>query len=225
MERSAGQRTIGGALRMRVVRRLLRWNSRAAIIGVMVAAVTAMFIESPFSAIIFGLIAYFGVINIKTSTDDSSRNAASLDDSAERVALSLDTAEQKIAGMRALNAHIDRESTREIVTRICDQSDEVVRLMRGDGDKAKAAPMYLEQLLEPGEAMLETYVRLKARGLMTTNEIVARTERQDLPMIERASRLFRDRLQSDDRVDGKELAQILSFNVESPTPIVEPRRG
>jgi hypothetical protein len=136
----------------------------------------------------------------------------------------LETSAQKVAGIRTLGAQIERESTREIVQRISDQSDEVVQLMREDSRKAKYAPLYLGQLLEPAEAMLETYVRLRSRGLLTTNELVARTERQDLPMIERASRLFRDQLRTDPLPDRKSLEQTLSFNVESQTAIVEPRR-
>jgi len=204
------------------VRRLLKWDRRAATYGAATVILTLIMTSSVPFAIVMGLALYFGVVNLRPSARRG--GGLSLADSAERIELSLETSAHKIAGMRTLANQIDREGTREIVLRICDQSDEVLQVMRDDSRKTKAAPMYFEQLLEPAEAMLDTYVRLKSRGLMTTNEMIARTERQDFPMIERASRLFRDQLRSDEGLDGEKLEQILAFNVESATVIVEPRR-
>jgi hypothetical protein len=207
---------------MDVFRRFFQWDAKAAGIAVIVAIAVFFLSSSPLFAIVMGVVIYWVRLNLRAGRAE--RGGSAVADSAERVALSLETSEQKIAGMRTLSGQIERESTREIVQRINDQSDEVLQLMREDSRKAKYAPVYLEQLLEPAEAMLETYVRLGSRGLLTTNELVARTERQDLPMIERASRLFRDQLRTDPLPDRKSLEQTLSFNVESQTAIVEPRR-
>lgn len=207
---------------MDLIRRFLQWDAKTAGIAVVVAIAVFFLSSSPFFAIVMGVVIYGVRINLRAVRGGS--GASTIADTAERVALSMETSEQKVADMRTLTSQIERESTREIVQRICDQSDEVLRLMREDNRKAKYAPLYLEQLLEPAEAMLETYVRLRTRGLLTTNELVARTESQDFPMIERASRLFRDQLTSEPLADRKALEQTLSFNVESQTMIVEPRR-
>jgi hypothetical protein len=212
-----------GDRRMDNVKRLLIWDAKSAMIASAGAIIIVLITSSVPFAVVMWLVVYWGVINLKTRAGRDVGSSSA--DSAERVQLSMETSAQKLAGMRTLVAQIDRESTREIVQRICDQSDEVLQLMLDDRQKAAFAPLYLEQLLEPAEAMLETYVRLKTRGLLTTNELVARTESQDFPMIERASRLFRDQLRSEPIADRKSLEQTLSFNVESQTTIVEPRRN
>jgi hypothetical protein len=205
-----------------MVKRLLQWDAKTAGIAVVVAIAVFFLSSSLLFALVMGLVIYGVRTNLRTGR--ASGGGSAIADTAERVELSLETSEQKVVGMRTLGGQIERESTREIVQRICDQSDEVLKLMRDDSRKAKFAPLYLEQLLEPAEAMLETYVRLRSRGLLTTKELMARTESQDLPMIERASRLFRDQLRTDPLPDRTSLEQSLSFNVESQTMIVEPRR-
>jgi hypothetical protein len=201
--------------------RLLRGGFAAGVAALGVGAIAAGLSAPPVLVILLAIAAYVAVALTRTRTATEQGDSAA--DTAERTALAYETSRQKVAAMRKLATEIERESTREIVLRICDHSDRVLETMT-ERDAQAAAPLYLEQLIEPAEALLETYLRLSSRGLKTTDEILARHESQDFPTIERAARLFLDRLRQEPRPDLASLSQILAFAPETPTSIVQPDR-
>lgn len=201
--------------------RLLRPNAVAVAAAVAIAVLAVVVGANPVLAVVLAIAVYAAVMLIRPRP--TGQETESPADAAERNELAYETSQQKVAAIRDLAPRIEREATREIVDRICDQSDQVLAIMAA-GKARSAAPLFLEQLLEPAEALIETYVHLASRGLRATDEVRARSESQDLPKIERASRLFLDRLRQDPDVDLAALSQILTFNLEAMTPIVEPPR-
>ena len=132
--------------------------------------------------------------------------------------LAYESSVTKVQTIRGLAERVQKEGVRDLVVRISDQADGALSIMRERSDYS-AAPILLEQLLEPAEGILDTYVRVSARGVDAAKELLARYESQDLPMIERAARLFREQLQQNGASDLKKLAQTLDFQPEgSPTP-------
>jgi hypothetical protein len=204
-----------------VNQRILRPDLVAAVAAVVVAVVAYAAGADPILAIVAALVAYAVVALVRTRPAGDGRESP--EETEERTELAYETSRQKVAALRGLATQIGRDGTREVVVRICDQSEQVLAIMSA-GKAKSAAPLYLEQLLEPAEALVETYVHLASRGLRATDEAQARSESQDLPKIERASRLFLERLRQDPEVDLAALSQILTFNLETTSPIVEPPR-
>jgi hypothetical protein len=176
---------------------------------------------SPAVTVVAVIVVYTALVSVRNRTNG--QGVSSAGDMAERSEVAQEASRQKIANMREQATRIDRESTREIVIRICDQSEQVLETI-AERNRPEIAPLYLEQLLEPAEALVDTYVRLSSRGLKATDEMLARYESQDFPMIERAARLFLERLRQEPAADLPALTQLLSFNVDSETQIVQPRR-
>ncbi|MEA2513516.1 MAG: hypothetical protein QOJ59_3003 [Thermomicrobiales bacterium] len=206
---------------MDLKQRLLRWDIVAGGAALLVV-VLALGLEAPtLLAFVLAIAAYLVVVLVRAPRDAD--GGTSSGDSEERSALAYETSLQKVAAMRGLAERIEREGTREVVLRMADHSDQALEVMAERNARA-AAPLYLEQLLEPAEALIETYVRLSSRGLKATDEILARNESQDFPMLERASRLFLERIRQEDAVDLPALTQVLTFSLESTTPIVQPNR-
>jgi len=188
--------------------------------GIVVLIVLAGLGVAPIIAIAAALVAYAALALVRSRSGGEPGSSAG--DAVERSEVAYETSLLKIAGMRESAARLERESTREIVLRTCDHADRVMATM-AERNARNAAPLFLEQLLEPAEALLDTYVHLSSRGLKATDELRARYESQDFPMIERAARLFLDRLRQDP-TDLGPLTQLLSFNVDTETQIVQPRR-
>jgi hypothetical protein len=176
---------------------------------------------SPLAAVPIAIAAYAGLVWVRGRSSDQGGYSAA--DTAERSEVAQETSRQKIANMRELATRIERESTREIVLRTCDHADQVLATV-AERNAQGVAPLFLEQLLEPAEALVETYVRLSSRGLKATDVMLARYASQDFPMIERAARLFLERLRQEPAADLPALTQLLSFNVDTETQIVQPRR-
>jgi ABC-type transport system involved in cytochrome bd biosynthesis fused ATPase/permease subunit len=172
-------------------------------------------------AIVLALAAYVGIVLVRPTVGRPRGDTA--EEAAEKATLAYETSVAKVATIRGLAARVQKEGTRDLVLRICDQSDRILAAMKEDNN-FKAAPLFLEQLLEPTEALLETYVRLSTRGVKAADELLARNESQDLPMIERAARNFFERMHRDSIVDLAALSEVLEFNLENPTPVVEPPR-
>jgi hypothetical protein len=152
----------------------------------------------------------------------AARRGDSPAESAEKADLAYQTSLAKVAAIRELATRVQKEGTRDLVLRIADQSDRILAAMKEDNNLA-AAPLFLEQLLEPTEALLETYVRLSTRGVKAADELLARNESQDLPMIERAARTFFEKMHRDSIVDLAALSEVLEFKLENMTPVM-PRR-
>jgi hypothetical protein len=171
-------------------------------------------------AIVLAVLAYVGIVLVRPQV--AARRGDSAADNAERETLAYETSLEKVASIRELETRIDKEGTRDLVLRIADQSDRVLAAMSEDNNRT-AAPLFLEQLLEPTEALLESYVRLSTRGIKAADEQLARNESQDLPMIERATRNFYERMHRDSIVDLEALSEVLEFNLETMTPVT-PRR-
>lgn len=202
-------------------RRIVRADAVAAVAAVVVVMLAVAAGANPLLAVVAATVVYAAAAWGRSRTAGQERDSP--EDTAERNELAYETSLQKVAAMRELTGQIERDSTREVVVRICDHSDQVLRLMAA-GNARSAGPLYLEQLLEPAAALVETYVHLATRGLRATDEVQARSESQDLPKIERASRLFLERLCQEPHVDLAALEQILTFPLEAATPIVEPKR-
>lgn len=193
----------------------------AGIVAVVAFLLLAFAADVPLvAAMVITIAAYLGVVLIRPQV--AARPEDTVEESAERAALAYETAIAKVEAIRGLAARVQKEGTRDLVVRIADQSDRSLAAMK-EGSNVAAAPLFLEQLLEPAEALLETYVRFSARGVKAADELLARNEGQDLPMIERASRQFFERLQREGGVDLTALREVLEFNLESTTPIT-PRR-
>ena len=206
---------------MDVRQRLFR-KDYAAIGGAVVSFLILTVLDaSPAVTVVTVIVVYAALVSVRNRTDGQSVSTAG--DVAERSEVAHEASRQKIATMRALAARIDRESTREIVIRICDRSEQVLATI-AERNRPDVAPLYLEQLLEPAEALVETYVHLSSRGLKATGEMLARYESQDFPMIERSARLFLDRLRQEPPPDLASLTQTLAFTVDTETRIVQPRR-
>jgi hypothetical protein len=176
---------------------------------------------NPVLAIVAAIAAYAAVAWRRARSARQERDSP--EEAAERSALAYEASLPKVAVLRQLAPEIEREGTRELVVRICDTSDQVLGIMSA-GAARSAAPLYLEQLLEPAEALVETYAHLASRGLRATDEAQARIESQDLPKIERASRLVLERLRQEPDADLDALRQILAFDLETAPSVVEPRR-
>jgi hypothetical protein len=187
--------------------------------GVLIALI--LLGSSPVGAIVAAIVSYVLVVWARGRA--GGQGGTSAGDAAERSEVALEASRQKIANVREQAATIGRESTREIVLRTCDYADQVLATS-AERNLPAAVPLFLEQLLEPAEALVETYVHLSSRGLKATDELLARYESQDFPMIERAARLFLDRLRQEPAPDLPTLTQILAFNVDTETQIVQPRR-
>jgi 5-bromo-4-chloroindolyl phosphate hydrolysis protein len=172
-------------------------------------------------AIVLAVAAYVGIVLVRPQVGGRRGDTAA--EAAEKAALAYQTSLTKVATIRGLAARVQKEGTRDLVLRISDQSDRILAAMKEDNNFA-AAPLFLEQLLEPTESLLETYVRLSTRGVKAADELLARNESQDLPMIERAARNFFERMHRDSIVDLAALSEVLEFNLENSTPVVEPPR-
>lgn len=171
-------------------------------------------------AILLAVAAYAGIVLVRPQV--AARKGDTAEDTLEKANLAFETSLAKVAAIRELATRIQKEGTRDLVLRIADQSDRILAAMREDNNQA-AAPLFLEQLLEPTEALLETYVRLSTRGVKAADELLARNESQDLPMIERAARNFFEKMHRDSIVDLAALSEVLEFNLETMTPVT-PRR-
>jgi hypothetical protein len=171
-------------------------------------------------AIVLAVLAYVGIVLVRPQM--AARRGDSPAESAEKATLAYQTSLAKVAAIRELATRVQKEGTRDLVVRIADQSDRILAAMKEDNNQT-AAPLFLEQLLEPTEALLETYVRLSTRGVKAADELLHRNESQDLPMIERASRTFFETMHRDSIVDLAALSEVLEFNLENMTPVM-PRR-
>jgi hypothetical protein len=171
-------------------------------------------------AIVLAILAYVGIVLVRPQS--AARKGDSPAEAAEKEQLAYQTSVAKVAAIRELATRIQKEGTRDLVVRIADQSDRILAAMKEDNNFT-AAPLFLEQLLEPTEALLETYVRLSTRGVKAADELLARNESQDLPMIERAARTFFEKMHRDSIVDLAALSDVLEFNLENMTPVM-PRR-
>ena len=169
-------------------------------------------------AVVFAVAAYVAIVWARLRL--GGQPGASAADTAERSELAYETSTAKVAAIRALATRVQKAGTRELVLRICDQSDRSLAAMKTTGS-ISPAPLFLEQLLEPAEALLESYVRFASRGVAAA-ELLTRNEAQDLPMIERAARLFAESVEQGE-TDPAALAKTLDFAPETATPVT-PRR-
>ncbi len=199
-------------LRQRLLRPDLVALGGALLVLIALAAVDV----TPFTAFVIAVAVYVGLVWARGRSGSPGGSTAG--DMAERSEVAQEASRQKIANMRELAASIDRESTHEIVLRICTHADQVLAIAAEHSIQG-IAPLFLEQLLEPAEALVETYVRLSSRGLKATDEMLSRYESQDFPMIERAARNFLEKMRSGSTVDLAALSQVLEFNLENTTPV------
>jgi hypothetical protein len=100
------------------------------------------------------------------------------------------------------------------VGRIADTSTKILEAMAEDRDMA-ALPLFNDQLLEPFDALLTEYVRLTTRGVKSAGELIRKVETHDLPMIERATGVFYEKLHRANVVDLAALGDVLELNIES----------
>jgi hypothetical protein len=203
------------------LKQLLRRADAIAAGGAVVMFVIFAFgLGTPFlAAIALAIVAYIGISLARSRLTESTAETA--DETAERAELAFETSLAKVSAIRDLAARIPKDGTRELVLRICDQSDRILATLRTTG-AVTATSLFLEQLLEPTEALLETYVRFSSRGIAAA-EILARNESQDLPAIERSARLFAEQIERG-VTDSAALATSLEFTPET-VRLVTPREA
>ncbi|MER3438047.1 MAG: hypothetical protein C4346_10940, partial [Chloroflexota bacterium] len=148
------------------------------------------------------------------------RGGLSGDQSGERARFAYEASIAKTSALRALAGQVQHASSRDLSLRICDHAAAALAVMEATGKHA-AAPLLLEQILEPAEGVLETYLHVISRGIASTEALAWRTESFELPAIERAARAFSEKLARDERLDLVALEQIVAFDLET-TRIVEP---
>lgn len=166
------------------------------------------------------LLALLSVLVLAAIRARLQRGGLSGDQSGERARLAYEASIAKTAVLRELAGHVPQTSPRDLALRICDHAAAALAVMEATGKHA-AAPLLLEQILEPAEGVLETYLHVIGRGVAGTEALARRTESFELPTIERAARAFSEKLARDERLDLVALEQIVAFDLET-TRIVEP---
>lgn len=195
------------------------------IAGVAAAAVLLVVVVGLDASILVGIVlaiaAYIGIVLVRPRVDRTAVDTK--EQITERATIAYQTSLTKAAQIRSLATRIQKDAPRETTLHIADQADRILAAMKEDGNLT-AAPLFLEQLLEPTDELLENYVRLSTRGVTAANELLTRNETQDLPMIEQAARNFFEKMHRDSIVDLAALSEVLEFNLETMTPVT-PRRS
>lgn len=168
-------------------------------------------------AVLLALLGFLALVAIRARLQ---RGGMPGDQSGERARFAYEASLAKTSALRALAGQVQHASSRDLALRICDHASAALAVMEATGKHA-AAPLLLEQILEPAEGVLETYLHVISRGIAGTEALARRTESFELPAIERAARAFAEKLTRDERLDLVALEQIVAFDLET-TRIVEP---
>jgi hypothetical protein len=135
-------------------------------------------------------------------------------DEADSQQVALEAALANAMVLDSLQRRIPKPEVREQVGRILDRSAQVLAVIQEDGTLA-AAPLFNDYLLTPVRALLTEYVRLSGRGISSAGALLEKTEKHDLPLIERAIDTFYERLHRSHVIDLAILGEVLELNLES----------
>jgi hypothetical protein len=164
---------------------------------------------TPWLAIPLAMLTYAGIVLLRSHPEHD----ATVDET-HRQHLAFQAALANVEVIRALQLRIAEPSAREQVGRILDRIEQVLAVMREDGNLV-AAPLFNDRLLAPARALLTEYVRLSNRGITSAGDLLEKTETHDLPRIERAIETFYERLHRWHVVDLATLGEVLELNLES----------
>jgi hypothetical protein len=204
-----------------MIERLKKFDRRSALIALAVFLFVGIGNSSQiWLAIIAGVLAYIALrlFSPGSMMAGGGRGRETAQERQERSALAYESARTKVETIRTLATRIPKEGTRNLALRIVNESNRSLDLIESQNAKL-AAPLLLEQLLEPAEGILDTYVRLGDRPGNAATNLLYQYEAQDLPMMERAARLFRDHLEKNGATDLKALEQTLVFSPEGTAAV------
>lgn len=120
------------------------------------------------------------------------------------------TARDAVQGMPPQVAAIGDESTRHLATRITDLFDQILRSI--DERQARGvAPLLVDQLIEPAEALLTDYLWLQKRPESTAKDAMSKISLRDLPAAELAARQVVAVLERPGKVDMAALRRAVDF--------------
>ena len=161
----------------------------------------------PLIAIPIAVATYVGAVLIRPQV------ASAPGETIDEVQLSYQAALAHLASIRVQESRVADPGVRDQVGRIADTSERILAAMVEDRNMA-AAPLFNDQLLEPVDALLIEYVRLTTRGVKSADDLILKVETHDLPMIERATTIFHEKLHRENVVDLATLGDVLELNIE-----------
>jgi hypothetical protein len=116
-----------------------------------------------------------------------SRLLVSPKDEAEDFQASYQAAASSLLEMRTQASSIDNPEIRELALRITDQLSETLKQIDSP-ERIAAAPVLVDQLIDPAQASLTDYVWLAGRGVQPADDLKVKIEQYDLPAFEHAAR-------------------------------------
>lgn len=182
-------------------------------VGLALAVATLLIMAGLSSGFAMMIGAAAGIVySVVTQRRSEAINAGPLGGSEEPadIEAAYTTAGETIQGMPTQVAAITDESTRQLATRITDLFDQILRNI--DEHQARGvAPLLVDQLIEPAEALLTDYLWLQKRPESTARDAMSKISLRDLPAAELAARQVVAVLERPGTVDIAALRRAVDF--------------